>query len=127
LSRNFVEKINNLSVTNKVLLGQLLIVVLMMVGFLLLASQLSAKSALYGGLAALIPNIYFARKINKHKGQEARIIVRSFYAGESGKLIITVLCFAAVFQDPNIDFRALIVTYLAALTVFWFALLIRKY
>ncbi len=122
-----MEKINNLSVTNKILLGQLVIVVLMMFGFLLLANPLSAKSALYGGLSALIPNFYFARKINKHKGQEARIIVRSFYAGESGKLIITAICFAAVFQDPEIDFRALIVTYLAALTVFWFALLIRKY
>ncbi|NYT46382.1 MAG: ATP synthase subunit I [Candidatus Methanofishera endochildressiae] len=78
-------------------------------------------------MAALIPNWYFARKINKHKGQEAKKIVRSFYAGESGKLILTAILFALIFQDPRIDFVAVLTAYMAALTVFWFALLIRKY
>ena len=110
-----------------ILVGQILIVIFVIIGFFLFGNDISAKSALYGGLAALIPNWYFARKINKHKGQEAKKVVRSFYAGESGKLLLTAMLFALIFQDPKISFLAVMTAYIAALTVFWFALFIRKY
>jgi len=122
-----VRKLQKLSVVNKILVGQILIILIVIAGFYFLGSNISAKSALYGGLAALVPNWYFARKINKHKGEDARKVVRSFYAGESGKLIITAIIFALIFQDPKIDILAVLTAYIAALTVFWFALLIRKY
>ena len=122
-----MRKLQKLSIVNKILVGQLLIVVVVITGFYFLGSNISAKSALYGGLAALIPNWYFARKINKQQGQEARKIVRSFYAGESGKLLLTAIIFALIFQDPKIDILAVLTTFISALTVFWFALLIRKY
>ena len=112
---------------NKVLLGQLFVVLIVILFFFLFGSDLSAKSALYGGLAALIPNWYFARKTTQHKGEEARKVVRSFYAGESGKLIITAALFAMIFQDPKVEFIAVFTAYISALTVFWFALFIRKY
>lgn len=120
-------KIQQLNVVNKILAGQAFIIMLVIASFFMLGNSLSAKSAFYGGLAALIPNWYFARKINKHSGQEARKIIRSFYAGESGKFIITAILFALIFQDPRIDILAVLTSYVAALTVFWFALLIRKY
>ena len=122
-----MRKLQNLSVVNKILAGQVAIVLLVIAGFFILSNGISAKSALFGGLAALIPNWYFARKINKHRGQEAKKIVRSFYAGESGKLILTAILFALIFQDPKINFLAVMTAYIAALTVFWFALFIRKY
>ncbi|TXL02070.1 F0F1 ATP synthase assembly protein I [Methylococcaceae bacterium HT1] len=122
-----MRKLQKLSVINKILAGQALIISLVIAGFFMLGNDLSSKSALYGGLAALIPNWYFARKTNKHKGQEAKKVVRSFYAGESGKLILTAMLFALIFQDPKVDVVAVLTTYIAALTVFWFALLIRKY
>ncbi|NOR80937.1 MAG: F0F1 ATP synthase assembly protein I [Methyloprofundus sp.] len=122
-----MRKLQKLSVVNKILVGQILIILIVIAGFYFLGSNTSVKSALYGGLAALIPNWYFARKINKHKGEDARKVVRSFYAGESGKLIITAIIFALIFQDPKIDILAVLTAYIAALTVFWFALLIRKY
>lgn len=93
----------------------------------MLGDGLSAKSAFYGGLAALIPNWYFARKIKQYNDQEARKMVRAFYAGESGKLILTAILFALILQDPKIDFIAVLTAYMVALTVFWFALFIRKY
>lgn len=122
-----MRKLQKLSIVNKILAGQAGIILLVIAAFFMLGNELSVKSAFYGGLAALIPNWYFARKTNKHKGQEARKVVRSFYAGESGKLFITAIIFALIFQDPNIDVLAVLTTYIAALTVFWFALLIRKY
>ncbi len=123
----YVRKIHQISVVHKILLAQTFIVSIVIVAFYFLGNEINAKSACYGGLAALIPNWYFARKIIKHKGQEAKKILRSFYAGESGKLFITAIIFALIFQDPIIDIMAVLTTYIAALTVFWFALLIRKY
>lgn len=120
-------KIEKLSVANKILLGQLCIIIAAIGIFTIIGDLTSVKSAIYGGLAALVPNAYFAYKINKSRDQEARKVVRTFYAGESGKLLITALVFALIFQDPNIEFIAVFVTYVAALTVFWFALFLRKY
>ncbi len=122
-----MRKLHNVSVVNKILVGQILIVLLVSAGFFFLSNSINAKSAFYGGIVALIPNWYFARKINQHKGQDARKIVRSFYAGESGKLILTAILFALILQDPRINFMAVLTAYIAALTVFWFALFIRKY
>ena len=120
-------KIQKFSVINKILVGQALIIMLVITSFFMFGDDSSTKSALFGGLAALIPNWYFARKINKQQGQEARKIVRSFYTGESGKLILTAILFALIFQDPDINFLAVMTAYIAALTVFWFALFVRKY
>jgi len=122
-----VKKIAKLSIVTKIVLAQLFIVSLVMAIFLVFSDSISFKSSFYGGLAALIPNLYFARKINKHKGQEARMIVRSFYAGESGKLVMTALIFGLIFQDSELNIISMSITYISALTVFWFALLIRKY
>lgn len=120
------EKIK-LSVFAKVIVGQICIILFAIIAFYFLGNELSAKSAFYGGIAALIPNVYFARKVSQHKGQEAKKVVQSFYAGESGKLIMTAILFAVIFQDPRLDVIAMLMVYMSALTVFWFALLIRKY
>jgi ATP synthase protein I len=84
-----------------------------------------AKSALLGGMAAFIPNLYFAWRINRSSGLEAKKIVRSFYAGESAKLLLTAAIFAIVLQMPKIEVLTLFLGYIAVLSVFWFALLMR--
>jgi ATP synthase protein I len=122
-----VEEKIKLSVFAKVIVGQICIILFAIIAFYFLGNELSAKSAFYGGIAALIPNVYFARKVSQHKGQEAKKVVQSFYAGESGKLIMTAILFAVIFQDPRLDVIAMLTVYMSALTVFWFALLIRKY
>jgi len=127
LFRIFVRKINKISIVDKVLLGQMAIVIFFSMLFFVYSGLLGAKSAIYGGLAAVIPNAFFAYKIKKSTGQSAKKLVGSFYAGESGKFLITVLMFALIFQDSKIDMVAVSFTYVAALTIFWFALLIRKY
>jgi len=58
----------------------------------------AAYSVLLGGLICLLPNGYFAYRTFRFQGaRAAREIVRSFYAGEAGKLVLTALLFAAVF------------------------------
>ena len=110
---------------SKILIFQALITVVMASGFAAYGGRFMALSAALGGLAAFIPNLYFALKMQRASGQEARKFVRAFYAGETGKLLLTGALFALIFQIPNIDILPLLAGYMTALSVFWFALLMR--
>jgi ATP synthase protein I len=109
----------------KILGYQVLVTIIITLGFAVADGWQKALSPALGGLAAFIPNFYFALRIYRSAGQEARKIVRSFYAGESGKLLLTGALFAMIFQIPNIQLLPLFAAYAAALSVFWFALLMR--
>lgn len=57
-----------------------------------------AYSVLLGGLICLVPNAWFAYRTFQFQGaRAAQEIVRSFYAGEAGKLALTAIMFAGVF------------------------------
>jgi len=109
----------------KILSYQVLIILIITVGFVVKGDKQQALFGLLGGLAAFVPNLYFALRINRSAGQEARKIVNSFYAGESGKLLLTAALFIMIFQISNIQILPLLIGYIAALSVFWFALLMR--
>lgn len=58
----------------------------------------AAFSVMLGAGIALAGSLYFALQAFRHAGAtQASQIVRSFYKGEAGKFVITVLLFAAVF------------------------------
>lgn len=114
-----------LSTVSKILSYQVLIIVLTIAGFAVVGGWQKALSPALGGIAAFIPNLYFSIRIYRSAGQPAQKIVRSFYAGESGKLLLTAALFIIIFQLPNIEILPLLTGYLAALSVFWFALLMR--
>jgi ATP synthase protein I len=113
-----------LSTVAKILGYQVLIVMVVSLGFAVGGWQKAFTSAL-GGLAAFIPNLYFAMRVNGSSKQEARDILRSFYAGETVKLLLTAALFVLIFQIPSIEIIPLMVGYVSALSVFWFALLMR--
>lgn len=113
------------STVSKILLYQALIIITMTAGFAVFGGVMASLSAALGGAAAFFPNLYFAYKINKSSGLEARKIIVSFYTGEAGKLLLTAAFFVLIFQIPNIKLLPLLAGYLAALSVFWFALLMR--
>jgi len=79
------------------LLGQALAVVL--VGFMgMIFGPLAGKSALLGGLVCFVPTCWFALRAFRHKGaRSANEIVRSMYAGASGKMILTMVLFGFMF------------------------------
>jgi len=109
----------------KILGYQILIIVMMAVGFAIAGGGQKALSSVLGGSAAFIPNLYFALRIHKSAGQSARKILNSFYVAESGKLLLTVALFILIFQISNIEILPLLAGYVTALSVFWFALLMR--
>lgn len=80
----------------------------------------SGYSALLGGLAAALPNLYFARRVlAPAPGRPADEILRAFYWGEVGKLLFTILIFAAAFGALHAAFAPLFITFIAALLVYW--------
>lgn len=85
-------------------------------------------SGLCGGLIAWLPNLYFAHKAFRFSGaRAAQAIVRSFYAGEAGKLVLTAVLFALVFAGVKpLDAAALFGVFLLTQLVNWFAPLLMK-
>ena len=92
--------------------------------------NVAGYSALLGGMIAWLPNLYFAHKAFRYSGaRAAREIVRSFYPGEAGKLILTFVLFALTFAGVKpLEAPMLFGVYLLTLMVSWFApLLITKF
>lgn len=58
-----------------------------------------AKSALVGGIVAIVPNIVFALKAFKYAGaQSSKKVVESFFSGVKIKMVLTALLFALAFK-----------------------------
>lgn len=113
------------STVSKILSYQILIILIITAGFAFAGGWHQGLSSALGGIAAFVPNLYLALRIVQSTGQPARKIVNSFYAGESGKLLLTAALFILIFKVPNIEILPLLAGYIAALSVFWFALLMR--
>lgn len=62
--------------------------------------QGAALGAFLGGVIVWLPNCYFAFRAFRHRGaRAARQIVRSFYAGAAGKMLLTAGMFTLVFVN----------------------------
>lgn len=88
----------------------------------------TALSALAGGLVAFLPNAVFAVLSGRRKpGKSAQQVVKTFYFGESVKLVLTVALFAAAFHLPGMQPLPLFVAFAAVMAMFWFSLLLSNY
>ena len=112
------------STVNKILILQAMVIVLVSMGFWLLGTVNMLVSSLYGGITAFLPNLYFAYRMSLVKEKSAKKIVRSFYSGESRKILMTCALFAVAFQLPNVQFVPLMACFVAVLSVFWLALIL---
>lgn len=85
------------------------------------ANNILALSALKGGIAGLVPNIYFAWRAFLYRGARfQRQMVRSFYRAQVGKHFLAILLFAGIFvisppQSPEWFF----VTFALVQCVYW--------
>lgn len=97
------------------------LVLLVTASVLLLIDQLTASSALLGGLIAIIPNAYFAKWAFRYSGASAADkVAQSFYRGEAGKFILTTVLFALVFIWVNpINVVVVFVTYIGMMALNW--------
>ncbi|TBU81592.1 F0F1 ATP synthase subunit I [Pseudomonas daroniae] len=111
-----------------VLVVQLIVVLLLAAALWQWRGAVAGYSGLCGGLIAWLPNLYFAHKAFRFSGaRAAQAIVRSFYAGEAGKLVLTAVLFALVFAGVKpLDALALFGVFLLTQLVNWFAPLLMK-
>ncbi|MCY1509078.1 ATP synthase I chain [compost metagenome] len=111
-----------------VLLAQLVVLLLAAVVIWQWRGTVAGYSGLCGGLIAWLPNVYFARKAFRFSGaRAAQAIVRSFYAGEMGKLILTAVLFALTFAGVKpLDALAVFGVFLLTQSVSWFAPLLMR-
>lgn len=90
----------------------------------LLVGSSEGISILAGGLAAFIPNAYLAiRTVRSGSDKTPKQILNRFYAGEAIKLALTSMLFFFAMQIPEVKPVFLMVGFMSALSVFWFALL----
>jgi len=88
---------NRLAIVRALLLWQLVCCVFLALVALYFGVTAS-YSVLLGGFICLLPNCYFAYRAFQYEGaRAAREIVKSFYRGEAGKMVLTALLFSAVF------------------------------
>lgn len=110
-----------LRVIKWMLAGQFIAMILVAAVFYLLSGQLAGTSALLGGFICWLPNTYFAFRAFRYRGaRAAQKIVRSFYAGAFGKLILTMALFAIVFAKVKpLSAGALFVSFALVQTMNW--------
>jgi ATP synthase protein I len=82
-----------------------------------------AWSAATGGLISIVTTAFFALRVFMG-GSDAplNVIVRSFYAGEVQKLILTAVLFYAAIRWMDLSFLPLFVTYAVTLLMYWVVL-----
>ena len=59
--------------------------------------RVPALSALFGGMAAVVPNGFLAARLLTPRAHDARALLRSAWVGVIGKLLLTVIAFGAIF------------------------------
>jgi len=97
------------------LLGiQLVISVVVALLLLLYSGVASAGSALMGGLIYILPNAYFTRCAFRGNERESpHFIVRWFYIGEAGKIVLTAVMFTLCFVlVGSLDVKVLFIMYM---------------
>ena len=111
-----------------VLIAQLIFVILISALLLVWLGWIAGYSGFLGGVIAWLPNLYFAQKAFRYGGaRAARDILKSFYAGEAGKFILTATLFALVFAGVTpLDARAVFAAFILTQMVSWFAPLLIK-
>jgi len=88
--------------------------------------EVAAVSALLGGVAVVVPNGFLAaRLLRPSRDESLRAIMRSAWLGEIGKLLLTVLLFAAIFGAVRpLEPLAVFCGFIAAQMVVFGALLV---
>ena len=109
----------------RILLAQALVTVVAALGMYVGSGPRGALSALTGGMICVLSGAYLAQRMFRFKpGKPPALLVRAFYVGEAVKLALTALLFLIAIVYMDVDILIVILTYMAALSMYWLALLV---
>ncbi len=93
--------------------------------FLLASGFLVAKSAALGGAIAFVPSAFYAWRLIASRHASPERVLRAHFVAESGKLALTFVLFGVTFAwMKDLSIVALFANYIAALLVYWLALIL---
>ncbi len=112
---------HRLRVIKHLMVGQFIAMCFVAAAFYLVKGSVSGYSALIGGFICWLPNLYFALRAFRYRGaRAAQKIVRSFYAGAAGKMMLTMAMFAIVFiKVKPLSAGALFISFALVQTMYW--------
>lgn len=88
--------------------------------FLISRGVLVSYSTLLGGLAWVIPNLYFAYKVFSNMRPDAsNAIMKNFYLAEFNKLALTALLVVLIVKYVKIDVLFFFIGYMVVQISFW--------
>ncbi len=84
-------------------------------------NQNAALAAFLGGMTVVLPNFYFAYRAFRYRvARAAQLIVRSFYAGAAGKMLLTAGMFTLVFINLKpLNAPAVFIGFVLVQTLSW--------
>ena len=87
----------------------------------------AAISALFGGMVAIVPALFFAVRVGLlRNSSQAKQILGTFYQAELGKLLLTVLLFFIGARLFGKHFAPLMLTCVACLAMNWVTLAVAR-
>jgi len=94
----------------------------------LLLGRSASLAALYGGMVAIVPTLYFAVRVgNRRKTSQAKEILGAFYEAELVKLLLTAFLFLIGALLFGKHFAPLMLTCVACLAMNWLMLAVAKF
>lgn len=106
---------------HRIVFIQLAVAVAATLAFFLVDRTL-AISILAGALSQIVPQAYFNWAAFRYRGaRHSPAILRQFYKGESGKLVLTMVLFATVFSlIEELDYPAFFLSFLGMMATHMF-------
>jgi ATP synthase protein I len=87
----------------------------------------AAMAALFGGMVAVVPAVFFAIRVGLRRGtSEAKDVLGAFYQAELGKLLLTAFLFFIGARMFGKHFAPLMLTCVACLAMNWVMLAVAK-
>ncbi len=108
----------------KLVLLQIAVVLGLFVGWWLFKDIKAGYSALLGGLACVIPSLYFVKKLFSSKERSMKKIMFDFYIGEFSKLLLSAVLLVLIFKYLPVKLIPLITGFIGAYMAIWLAPLV---
>jgi len=108
----------------KLVLLQIAVVLGLLVGWWLFKDIKAGYSALLGGLACVIPSLYFVKKLFSSKERSMKKIMFDFYIGEFSKLLLSAVLLVLIFKYLPVKLIPLITGFIGAYMAIWLAPLV---
>jgi len=107
--------------------AQLMTTALAMIVAWVVSGTDAAIAALFGGMVAVVPAVFFAIRVGLRRGtSEAKEVLGAFYQAELGKLLLTAFLFFVGARLFGKHFAPLMLTCVACLAMNWVMLAVAK-